>query len=454
MPSHTPETENLIDLPRRLGKYTLQRLLGSGATSSVYLADDPFHRREVAVKLLARNLGSGSAGDTSNGASTIGTPPVAGLDTEAALLGKLIHPHIVKVYDVVHDGLEQYVVMEYVGGGTIEQHCVRGKLLDIDGAIDAMFKCGKALEYMNGLGLIHRDIKPANILLTETGDVRLSDLGATLLSREGEQIGAAVGTPLYMSPEQLLGHSLEFRSDMFSLGVVFYELLTGERPFGALNAQTLVYQYLKEPPRAPSQLRPSLPPALDAIVLKMLGTLPSQRYSTWQQCLADLVRIREDNRGTSKTGLDEQLRSTSGRFHLLRESSFFQLFSDADLWYVVEIGQFLTVREGQTLLREGDAGDHFLVLLQGRASVTKGGRLIDYVSVGMSMGEISYVMEGRLPRSTTCVALEDGIVLKVNDDILRGASAICRSRFEKTFLKSITSWLVDSQHRLSTPPTP
>jgi eukaryotic-like serine/threonine-protein kinase len=434
-------------LPRKLGKYTLRRVLGSGATSTVYLADDPFHRREVAVKVIARG-GEGSAA----------AAPDAGLDTEAALLGKLSHPHIVKVFDVVQHDEEQYVVMEYVGGGTIEQHCVRGQLLEFDAVIDAMFKCGKALEYMNGMGLIHRDIKPANILLTETRDIRLSDLGATLLTSEGGQIDATVGTPFYMSPEQLLGRDLEFRSDMFSLGIVFYELLSGERPFDALNAQTLIFQYLKQAPKPPSQLRPSLPAALDAIVLRMLGTLPSQRYASWQQCLDDLVRVREAARREAAgddAGGDAVwaagLHSTSERFQLLRQSAFFQLFSDADLWYVVEIGLFQRIREGQTLLREGDLGDHFLVLLRGRASVTKGGRLIDYVATGMSMGEISYVLEGRVPRSTTCISLSDGIVLKVNDEILRSASATCRSRFEKTFLKSIASWLVDAQHRLGTP---
>ena len=184
-------------LPRNLGKYTLLRVLGSGATSTVYLADDPFNDRQVAVKVVKQVAATDKHAE--------GDLAGLGLRTEAALLGKLNHPHIVKIFDVVPGGADHYVVMECVEGGTMEKHCRRGTLLHHEAVVDTIFKCGKALEYMNVLGLIHRDIKPANILITKNADIRLSDLGATLISTRAGQTESGIGTPLYMSPEQLLG---------------------------------------------------------------------------------------------------------------------------------------------------------------------------------------------------------------------------------------------------------
>ncbi|MBL8519921.1 MAG: protein kinase [Betaproteobacteria bacterium] len=424
------------DLPRKLGKYVLKRELGSGATSTVYLADDPFHVREVAVKVIRWQADGSSERDLAD----------ASLRTEAMLLGKLNHPHIVKVFDVVNDGEGHYVVMELVGGGSMERYTRRGYLLEFPKAVDAVFKCAKALQYMNGLGLIHRDIKPANILLTLLGDVRLSDLGATLLSGDEGQHSLNAGTPFYMSPEQLLERPLEFRSDMFSLGVVFYELLTGEKPFDALNVNELIFQYVHHTPRPPSTLRPSLPVEVDAVVSRMLGCLPSERYADWEDCLDALSAIPAHH-----TDLASSIgyASAAEKFRLLRDSPFFRAFSDADLWYVVEIGRFMRIHADEVLIREGDPGGFFLIVLSGMVRISKAGRTIDVIADGTSLGEISYVLEGRVRRNTTCTAEKDGIVLRIEDAVLRGASDICRSRFEKTFLHAMASWLVEADQRLA-----
>jgi serine/threonine protein kinase len=436
-PLPDPDSETL---PRKLGKYTLLRVLGSGSTSTVYLAEDPFHRREVAVKLITQ----ASSGKPGGGLADLG------LRTEAALLGKLNHPHIVKIFDVVQDGDDHYVVMECVYGGTMEQHCIRGTLLGYEAVVDVVFKCGKALEYMNVLGLIHRDIKPANILITPTGDIRLSDLGATLISTRAGQVESGIGSPLYMSPEQLLGRPLDFRSDMFSLGVAFYQLLTGDKAFDGLNMQELMHQIFETHPRPPSEIRPSVPKALDAVIERMMAKLPSQRFDSWRECLDALVKITPISLGQDAQQI--KLSSSSERFQLLRESPFFRFFSDADLWHVLEIAEFQRVYQGDVLIHEGDFADCFFVLLSGQVRVSKHGRLIDLASPGMSMGEISYVLEGRVPRNTTCSVLLDGIVLRIADSALRQASEICRGRFEKTFLQTMASWLVDADKRLSTIP--
>ncbi len=429
-------------LPRNLGKYTLLRVLGSGATSTVYLAADPFNDREVAIKIVKQVAAADKPAE--------GDLADLGLRTEAALLGKLNHPHIVKIFDVVPDGADHYVVMECVEGGTMEKHCRRGTLLHHEAVVDTIFKCGKALEYMNVLGLIHRDIKPANILITTNNDIRLSDLGATLISTRAGQTESGIGTPLYMSPEQLLGRELDFRSDMFSLGVVFYQLLTGETPFEGDNIQQLMVQTFQANPTPPSEVRPSVPPAIDTVIARMMGKMPSERYASWRECLDALLDIAPALREQSKQSIN--LASESERFSLLRGSPFFRLFSDEDLWYVLEIGEFRPFQQGDVLIREGDIGECFFVMLSGQAKVSKQDQLIDLVTIGMSMGEISYVLEGRGPRNTTCTAILDGIALRIEDAALRGASEICRARFEKTFLQTMASWLVDADKRLSTMP--
>ena len=306
MSSALPLNDDDRPLPRRLGKYTLLRVLGSGSTSTVYLAEDPFNRREVAVKLIKQT----SADKPGSGLADLG------LRTEAALLGKLNHPHIVKIFDVVQDGDDHYVVMEYVDGGTMETHCTRGSLLGYESVVDTIFKCGKALEYMNVLGLVHRDIKPANILVTTTNDIRLSDLGATLISTRAGQTESGIGTPFYMSPEQMLGQTLDYRSDMFSLGLVFYELLTGEKPFDGTSIQQLTDQISETDPKPPSAMRPSIPKAVDPVIERMMGKLPSQRFDSWRECLESHDRLLDRDRAVW------QLQKNQRPFHCRRHREF------------------------------------------------------------------------------------------------------------------------------------
>jgi hypothetical protein len=438
-PVSTPLTAE--ELPLNLGKYVLRRILGSGASATVFFADDPFNACNVAIKVIRLGPPTGLEAGEVDGS----------IESEAALLGKIDHPHIVRILDVVDIQAAHYVVMEYVDGGSIERYCRRGALLEWTAILDIVFKCGKALQYMAGMGLVHRDIKPANILLTGAGDIRISDLGATLFSQQGQSGDISIGTPFYMSPEQLLFRPLDFRTDMFSLGVVFYELLTGEKPFTAESSQSLLVEILNTRPKAPSVRRPSVPREIDAVVARMLAPLPSGRFDSWELCLDAIAAVQaamfalEPRSPVASMGLSE-------RFRLLRDSAFFAIFSDADIWYVLELGAFVEIAEGDVLITEGDHGGYFIVLLEGQVRISKQGRTIDMASPGMSMGELSYVLEGRGLRATTCVAVSEGVVFRIEDQALRDASQMCRSRFEKTFLQTMASWLVDANTRLSAMP--
>src|SRR3954466_1014394 len=208
----------------QIGKYPVACKLGEGATSEVYLCNDSFNARDVAVKVAFPE--------------TFEDPSRRRLYrklflTEASLAGKLQHPHICQIYDAVAEENLHYIVMEFVDGGTLEKFCRPEMLLPVDRIVEIVFKCTRALEFAHKMGITHRDIKPANILHTGDTDVKISDFGAALIATgETTQI-AAIGSPAYMSPEQVKEQPLDHRTDIYSMGVVMYHLLCGRLPFQA-----------------------------------------------------------------------------------------------------------------------------------------------------------------------------------------------------------------------------
>ena len=207
---------------KKIGKYEIIRELGKGATSCVYEALDPFVNRHVAIKVVfAEALGDKEHGKRYKKLFL----------TEASLAGKLSHPHIVSIYDAVADDEASYIVMEYVDGSTLEQYSRPEHLLPINKVIEIVFKCTKALDYAAKQGVIHRDIKPANIMLSGENDIKITDFGAAQTSATETTQITGIGSPAYMSPEQVKEQPLTHQTDIFSLGVVLYQMLTGKLPF-------------------------------------------------------------------------------------------------------------------------------------------------------------------------------------------------------------------------------
>ena len=227
-----------------VANYPVVRKLGEGATSEVFLCQDPFRGREVAVKRIFPEALR---------------DPVRGrlfrklFFTEASLAGKLEHPHIAQIYDAGIGEDSGYIVMEFVPGGTMERFCAPENLLPLEQVVDIVFKCTRALAYAHMHGVTHRDIKPGNILYASTPtDVRISDFGLALnVHAQTTQI-TGVGSPAYMSPEQLKGEEIDFRTDMFSLGGVLYHLMTGARPFDGATTYQLVDNILNGTPKIPA----------------------------------------------------------------------------------------------------------------------------------------------------------------------------------------------------------
>jgi serine/threonine protein kinase len=418
----------------RIGKYELVREIGRGATSAVYLANDPFAGRQVAVKLVKQE----ALGDRDYGRRFQKL-----FLTEASLVGKLNHPHIAAIYDAVADIDGSYIVMEFIDGPTLDEFCRVENLMPMARVVELIFKCCKALDYALRIGIIHRDIKPANILMAPDGEIKISDFGAALsLASETTQV-TGVGSPAYMSPEQVRDQQLNHQTDIFSLGVVMYQLLTGRLPFKATNNFSMVYQIINVDPPPPSVHRPEIPQAVDVIVKKALQKSLDRRYQSWNEFSSALAAVFGDLRSIAQPVPEAE------KFSTLRDLEFFHGFGDADLWQVVRISSWSRHPAGTAVIQEGADGRSFFILASGEVRVTKNERLLTALQAGQCFGEMSYLGTRDFHRSATVTALTDITLIEVSDEALSQATESCRNRFNAAFLELLVSRLEAANIRVS-----
>ena len=259
---------------------------------------------------------------------------------EASLAGKLRHPHIVSILDAVVGEDSGHIAMELVTGGDLSQHAKPGTLLPVPDVLQIAFKCCGALDYAAKEGIVHRDIKPANIMIAGGTEVKIADFGAAVLKKSQVVQTAALGSPYYMSPEQVQGKTLTFHSDMYSLGVVLYELLTGTRPFLAENIDALIGKILKTDAVPPSELRPGLPKALDLVVLRALKKDPAQRYRTWPEFAVELSKVGE-------LVLPADAIPDSEKYVTLKKVAMLAPLADSELWELARAGKWTPHPQGQ-----------------------------------------------------------------------------------------------------------
>jgi serine/threonine protein kinase len=420
----------------QLGKYPILREIGRGATSHVYLARDPFADREVAIKVFLFDQDADPQTERMMHKSFL---------AEASLAGKLNHPHIVDILDAVAEPDHSYLVMEYVAGTALDAHADVSNLLPLDKVVEIIFKCIRALEYAYQHGVIHRDIKPANILLSRAGETKVSDFGASFQQRLGQETTqiSGIGSPAYMSPEQIRMEPLTHQTDIYSLGVTMYRLLTGRLPYQAPTQAALTYAILNTPPVRPSMLRPELPPLLDKIVMSAIHKEPAGRYRSW------LDFGKELSQAFTTLRLVGDSLSDSAKFNELRQMAFFEGFGDVALWEVVRIGAWRKVPAGQVIIREGDHGDSFYLLIAGEVSVTLSGKNLNTVKPGRCFGEILYFTEHIDRRTTTITALGEVTVIEIKADALRAATDACQVSLNKAFMRVLIERLMQANVQLA-----
>ncbi|PIV48280.1 MAG: serine/threonine protein kinase [Gallionellaceae bacterium CG02_land_8_20_14_3_00_60_115] len=418
--------------PPFLGQYRLLRRLGQGATSEVYLGYDPFEQREVAVKLFKQAF----LDDPHHGRQNRKQ-----LRNEAALAGKLNHPHIVRTFEAVINDENSYVVMEYVSGGTLEPFIHSDNLLPLDRVVEYLYQCCRALNYAQYHGVIHRDIKPANLLLAGMDGIKISDLG-TAVRMDIEQTQSNAGSPNYMSPEQVRGESLTHLTDIYSLGVVMYRLLTGHSPYSPKNLAHLYQQILHDVPLSPSALRRDLPPPLERIVLRALQKNPADRFASWLELGNELAALGHFEKSDLEVAENE-------KFNILRKMKFFGDFGDIELWGILRIGEWQKQPEKTVLMRENEMSDAIYIIIEGSVSVTRGSRLLIALRNGDCCGEMAYIRGRQLPRSATVTANTEITVVKIDPHQLAQLSETCQSHFNQAFLYVLAERLRLADDRFS-----
>lgn len=416
----------------QLGKYRLIRRLGKGATSMVYLAHDTVADREVALKLIRPEFLNDPRNSKQNRKQ---------FQNEAALVGKLIHPNIVTTYEAVVSDEASYIVMEYVPGGTMEKYILPENLLPLDRVVQYMFNCCRALNYALFNGVIHRDIKPANLLLSNPEGIKITDLGAAI-RLDLEHTHTTVGSPNYMSPEQVRGEPVSHQTDIYSLGVVMYRLLTGQSPYKAKDLAQLYQQILHEPPVPPTQIRDDLPPQLDRIVLRALQKDPAQRFASWRDFGNELAALGHFDQSDLEVNADE-------KFAALRRLPLLVDFTDLELWELLRIGEWQKQPARTVILREDEMGEAFYILVDGGVSVTRRSRLLNTLSNGDCFGEMAYIKGRQMPRSATITANTDVTLMKIQPDQLAQLSDRCQLHFNQAFMYTLADRLRIADDRVA-----
>ncbi len=266
--------------PTKLGKYEIRRRIGTGAMGIVYEGWDPGIGRRVAIKTLKQDLL-----DSSEAADIL-----ARFRREAQAAGRLNHPNIVSVYELGEEDGITFIAMEFVDGKELKDYCDNGERFPPEQAVRIVTELLTALDAAHRAGVVHRDIKPGNIFLIANGIVKVGDFGiARVESSELTQVGSILGTPSYMSPEQISGQVVDGRADLFSAGVILYQLLTGEKPFQGASLASIMHKLLREEPTPPSAINVHVSPAFDAIIAKALAKRPEDRYQTGAEFAAALA---------------------------------------------------------------------------------------------------------------------------------------------------------------------
>jgi len=418
----------------RVGKYELKSTLGTGASGTVYLAVDTFSNTEVALKVINPEV--------------FEDPDIrAQFLNEASLAGQLHHPHIVSILDAVVTDDSGHIAMEYVPGGNLAKRASAPNLFSIEDAIQVGFKCCGALDYAFRQGIVHRDVKPANIMVVKGTDVKIADFGAAYLRKNPAAETITIGSPAYMSPEQIGGQPLTLQSDMFSLGTVLYELLTGQRPFIAPTVQAILDKITTGEPLPPSRVRPALPSELDRILLKVLHKTPAARFTTWAEFALELAKV-------GRLSFHQQTIQDSEKYDALRRVEMLQKLDDAQIWELVQAGRWMRLPARSSIIRENDAGQNLFFLAKGQAKATRQGRLLNLIGAGECFGEMSYIRGGEMPRQATIDSLTEVTFAEFEAATLEQMSAGCQLHFMRALVRTLVERLQLANSRISPAASP
>lgn len=430
----------MAEMPNSIGKYRIIREIGRGATAVVYLAESSAYPELVALKYI-------SFRDKAKDEAKWNRRLLKLLRAEAAVARRLDHPNIIRVYEAIIESDEAYVVMEYFAGGSLEDYCSYEKMLPVSRATSIVFKIAMALDYAYRQGIVHRDIKPANILIDAEDNVKITDFGLAMnvnkKSAEDSTFIMGVGSPAYMSPEQIKNYPLNQKTDLYSLGVVLFHLLTGRLPFRAKNPAQLVYKIINTDPPAASLLNPSVPEAMDAVIRKALEKDLYSRYRNGAEFAKDLSGIQ------FKIYDEHDCVPDSSRFSQIRRLSFFTEFEDIEIWEVCRFSSWRVAEPLTQIIREGSTDQRFGILLEGEVELSIGGKVIALLGPGECFGETAYLDKVDGHQMCTVVSKTFVRYLEITPAALALASEECLEHFRGRLMTTLVKRLTAVSERLA-----
>lgn len=401
---------------KSLGRYKILRKIGQGGSGVVYAARDSFIQRPVAVKI----------------SQPISTSSRKRMFLEAQSAGRLSHPNILAIYDTGIFNKFCYIIMEYVEGKTLKAFCRPNQLLPPARCAQIIFHVCNALDYAHQQGVIHRDIKPSNIMIDPQGIPKIMDFGIAQITERTSEKGLW-GTPSYMSPEQLREETVVPQSDIFALGCVLYEMLTGIKAFSGDNDFSIIYKITRESPKPVKEIRPELPEIFAEILRKALAKQPSERYQSSMEMAYDL---RVALRGIKRTRLDAKIEDV---IDMVLNVPFFHDFTREQIKSLGLSGNVIQVGKGKVIVEEGQIDDTFFIILSGQVKIHKNGNDIAVVGSGECFGEMGYI--AGQARTATATAKTDCILMKISATLLDKAPESIQLLFFKNFARTLSQRL-------------
>lgn len=415
-----------------MGRYQILGTLGRGNMGEVFKARDPMIGRLVALKTRRFDL----VYDQKDLKFVIDK-----FFEEARIAGNLIHPNIVTIFDVGQDGDYCFIAMELLEGENLTLFNKPDTLLPHVKVADLIKRVCLALDFAHSKNVIHRDVKPANLMFTRDRRIKITDFGIAMLSRTKTSDLQVMGTPSYMSPEQTKGLKLTEQTDFFSLGVVFFELLVGRRPFQGRTLYELMENIRYAPAPSLLSFNPKLAPGLDQVIHKALEKEPELRYKSGKDLAADIDYAMKGGKifvGDIKA---------AKKADLLRPIDFFSSFTRKEIETITTLGTFIRYAKSQVIVREGDVDSTFFVLLTGMVRVIKNNRKIADLRKGACFGEMGAFTN--TARTAHVVAKQPCIVLKLDLKILERKSPELKVKFYQVFIETLIKRLEQTTKLLS-----